>query len=185
MAVTSAPCLLRTTSEFLSEGARILDVTVQESTLAQSRSLPTTGLSRAKDIPVELVATICRLPPQQISDWQSEGLVSNGEVWQWRDVRIAGLLAEFVQQSAPRYLLEAAPEIIAARTKGKNVLLVRADGFEWVSLRDFEAYPSHFEPYLFYVNWRELETRMHRVRASLAARYHTPDDSDVTDSDED
>lgn len=170
--VTGHGVYLRSTSQFLEDGARLLGALVTPEAVNEARSIPRAH-NPAQVVEYEDVVTITRLRLSEIEDMQSRGwLPAEATEWSWQDVRRAAILGYARKRGVSEQVLDRISDFTQGlRPPAHNVLVVSEANCEWVRSRELQQYLQDLrEPPVAVIPLREFEPQMRTIQASLLRR---------------
>jgi len=174
-AATGSNLLLSTTADLLVQAPAFLRVTVSDSTVAETKTLPTAdGASTPgrQQVEPEDVLRIVQLKYGEFDTWAAESLIPSlrrGDYWQWQDVRRAAFIKYALNRHIDRDVIRRALPAFSERESAHNQFVVLHDRACWVRLRDLDRYLTELEeePVLV-LDWRPIERGLRMSQATIA-----------------
>lgn len=168
-AATGGALYLRSTSQFLEDGGRLLDVAVTQEAVNEARSLPGAGRP-GQYVSFEDVSTITGISDDEIETMQAQGWLPKDEPqWHWVDVRRAAILGNLIRRGITQPHLDRISEFTTTpRPPAHNVLVVLESECAWVRSRDVDGYLAGLaQPPVVTLRLRDFEGKMRTIQASL------------------
>lgn len=160
---------LRSTSQFLEDGGRLLNVPVTPEAVNEARSLPGAGRP-GQYVSFDDVSTITGMGDDEIEMMQSQGWLPIDEPqWHWLDVRRAAILGHLVRRGVSQPHLDRISDFTTApHPPAHNILIVLEDECVWVRSKGIDRYLDGLDqPPITTVRLRDFEGKMRTIQASL------------------
>jgi hypothetical protein len=168
-AATGAALYLRSTSQFLEDGGRLLDVPVTPEVVNEARSLPDNARP-AQFVAFEDVSTVTGLSDDELEWLLSQGWLPTEESqWHWLDVRRAAILGRVKRAGIQEpHLSRISDFTMTPHPPAHNVLVVSADRCAWVKFREAPDFIASLDdPPIVTVRLREFEGKMRAIQGAL------------------
>lgn len=169
---------LRSTSQFLEDGGRLLDIAVTQEAVNEARSLPGAGRP-GQYVAFEDVSTVTGVSTDDIMMMQGQGWLPNEEQqWHWLDVRRAAILSRAIRGRVDEADIARISEFtMTPHPPAHNVLVVTKSDCVWLKSRTVDAYVEGLdEPPIVVVRLRDIEGKMRTIQAALQRA--KPDEED-------
>lgn len=167
--ITGYGFYMRSTSEFLADGARFFDLEVSAEAVDEARSIASSQRP-AQEVDFADVAVIARLSEDELREFQVHGwLPAAKSKWHWSDVRRAAILTRARQSGADDDVLAQISDFTRGeRPPAHNVLVVDPEGCAWLRRGEVDAYIDNLSaPPVVVIRLRDFERKMRMIQASL------------------
>ncbi|RKT33512.1 hypothetical protein DEU34_2112 [Microbacterium sp. AG1240] len=168
-AATGAPLYLRSTSQLLEEGRRLLNVAITEEAVIEVRSLPGAGRP-GEYVSAEDVSTVTGVSDDDIKMMQGHGWLPNDEPqWHWLDVQRAAILGHAMRYGVTQPHLDRISALtLTPHPPAHNVLIVLENDCTWIRSREVVQYLKALDrPPIVTVRLRDFERKMCVIQAAL------------------
>ncbi|MDV3124687.1 PIN-like domain-containing protein [Mycobacterium sp. 21AC1] len=173
--ITEHGFYMRSTSEFLGDGARFFDFEVSAEAVDEARSIAASQ-KPAQEVDFADVAVIARVRPDELEEFQAQGWLPAAESrWHWSDVRRASILARAREAGADDDVLARISDFTCGeRPPAHNVLVVDPESCAWLRRQAADEYIDNLtSPPVVVIRLRDFERKMRIIQASLMRESET------------